>query len=94
MRFLVRYLEEGGSYEERVGNLGLGGVYFRGRYPPQGTAVEVRFRLKGRERELRVRGEIIRVAEGAEGVDFRVQFSRLDPQTKAAIAGALDVGTG
>src|SRR5688572_17746884 len=78
MRFLVRDVVEGGSYLEREGDLSLGGIYWKGKYPPFGTQVEVRFRLPGVPKEIRARGEIIRVMEKGHDLDFHVRFVELD----------------
>ena len=52
MTFLVRDVAEGGSYLERDGDLSLGGIYWKGKSPPFGTQVEVRFRLPGVSKEI------------------------------------------
>ncbi|MBK7857591.1 MAG: hypothetical protein IPJ65_02975 [Archangiaceae bacterium] len=57
MRFLLRDVSEGGSYVEREGDLSLGGIYWRGKYPPHGTDVEVRFRLAGVPKEVRAKAK-------------------------------------
>lgn len=90
MRFLVRDLQEGGSYEEREGDLSIGGIYWRGKYPPAGKEVEVRFRLRGVPKELRARGEIIRVMNQNNGFDFHVRFTELDVASELLIARFLD----
>lgn len=77
MTFLIRDVVEGGSYVEREGDLSLGGIFFKGRYPPAGTRVEVRFRLPGVPKELRAKGEIIRVKTVGERFDFHVRFVEL-----------------
>jgi uncharacterized protein (TIGR02266 family) len=90
MRFLLRDLEEGGSYQEGEGDLSIGGVYWRGRYPAEGAQVEVRFRLPRTPRELRARGEIIRV-EGANGaLGYHVRFTDLDVESELNIARFLE----
>lgn len=91
MTFLVRDITEGGSYVEREGDLSLGGIYWHGKYPPFGTGVEVRFRLPGVAKEIRAKGEIIRVMEkGGQNIDFHVRFTELDVQSELAIAKHLD----
>jgi hypothetical protein len=93
MSFLVRNIAEGGSYEEWEGNLSLGGIYFRGRYPPLGSEVEVRFRLKGVPKEIRARGEIIRVSSRDGGLDFHVRFTELDVPSENAVAAYIEAQT-
>ena len=58
IRLMVRDLELGGSFEERSGNLALGGVYFTEGHPPVGNRVELRFFLPGTHDEVRATGEV------------------------------------
>jgi hypothetical protein len=90
MTFLVRDVVEGGSYLERDGDLSLGGIYWKGKNPPSGTRVEVRFRLPGVPAEVRAQGEIIRVMEKGHDLDFHVRFTELDVADELAIARHLD----
>jgi hypothetical protein len=90
MVFLVRDLEEGGSYVEAHGDLSLGGLYWTGRYPPEGKAVDVRFRIPRVPREIRARGEIIRIEQEGGGVGFHVRFTDLDVDSELEIARFLD----
>jgi hypothetical protein len=94
MKFLVRELTEGGSYVERDGDLSLGGIYWKGKYPPRGTNVEVRFRLAGVPKEIRAKGEIIRVQDRGSNIDFHVRFTELDVKSELAIASYLENVTG
>lgn len=89
MRFLVRDLSEGGSYEEREGDLSIGGIYWKGRYPPQGNQVEVRFRLPGVPKEVRAKAEIIRLSEDGKAIGFHVRFTELAVDSELAIAKFL-----
>ncbi len=90
MTFLVRDVVEGGGYLEREGDLSLGGIYWKGKNPPFGTKVEVRFRLPGVPAEVRAQGEIIRVMEKGRDLDFHVRFTDLDVADELAIARHLD----
>ena len=90
MRFLVRDLAESDAYLEREGDLSLGGIRWDGKYPASGTRVEVRFRIPGVAREIRALGEIIRVAEKGEGLDFHLRFTDLAVQAELEIARYLD----
>ncbi len=90
MKFLLRDVTEGGSYVEREGDLSLGGIYWRGKYPPRGTNVEVRFRLQGVPKELKAKGEIIRVMDRGSNIDFHVRFTDLDTASELIIARYLD----
>jgi uncharacterized protein (TIGR02266 family) len=86
MQFLLRDTAEGGSYVEREGDLSIGGIYWKGKSAPHGTQVEVRFRLTGVPREIRARGEIIRVMDKGKNIDFHVRFTELDVESELAIA--------
>jgi len=90
MQFLVRDLAEGGSYQEREGDLSVGGIYWAGRYPPEGAEVEVRFRLPQEAKEIRAQAEIIRIDQGDGGIGFHVRFTELDIESELAIARFLD----
>src|SRR2546430_15593921 len=90
MKFLLRDIAEGGSYVEREGDLSVGGIYWKGKYAPRGTDVEVRFRLPGVVREIRANGEIIRVMDRGNNIDFHVRFTELDVSSELAIARYLD----
>ena len=90
MKFLLRDVSEGGSYVEREGDLSLGGIYWKGKYPPHGTDVEVRFRLHGVPKEIRAQGEIIRVLDHGNNIDFHVRFTELDVGSELAIAKYID----
>lgn len=89
--FLVRDVGmRDGEWEEREGDLSLGGIYWRGKTAPHGTEVDVRFRLPGVPKEIRARGEIIRVKAAGVGIDFHVRFTELDVKSELSIAKYLD----
>jgi len=91
MEFLVRDVGlPHGEWESREGDLSLGGIYWKGKTAPHGTEVDVRFRLPGVPKEIRCRGEIIRVKAAGATIDFHVRFTELDVQSELAIAKALD----
>jgi uncharacterized protein (TIGR02266 family) len=90
MSFLVRDLAEGGSYQERIGDLSVGGIHWTGKYPPEGAEVEVRFRLPREPREIRARGEIIRLEAEGGGIGFHVRFTHLDVESELAVARYLE----
>ena len=90
MTFLVRDVVERGGYLELDGDLSLGGIYWKGKSPPFGTQVEVRFRLPGVSKEIRARAEIIRVMEQGRDLDFHVRFVELDVADELAIARYLE----
>jgi hypothetical protein len=91
MKFLVQDLaDKDGTWVEREGDLSLGGIHWRGSSAPRGTAVDVRFRLPGEPKEVRARGEILRVMGQGKNIDFHVRFTDLDVQSELAIARFLD----
>ena len=90
MTFLIRDIIEGGGYVEREGDLSLGGIYWKGKHPPFGTQVEVRFRLPGVPREIRAQAEIIRVMEKGRDLDFHVRFVELDVVDELAMARHIE----
>ena len=91
MTFLLRDVgNTKGEWEEREGDLSTAGIGWRGKTPPLGREVDVRFRLPGIPRELRAAGEILRVVKRTGGIDFRVRFTELDGKSEAAIARYLD----
>lgn len=94
MRFLVRdTAATEGAWEEREGDLGVGGIHWKGKTAALGTFVDVRFRIPGVPRELRARGEIIRISGGGKDLGFHVRFTDLDVQSELAIARHLDAAT-
>ncbi|MBM4282870.1 MAG: PilZ domain-containing protein [Deltaproteobacteria bacterium] len=91
MRFLVRETSlTDGEWEEREGDISLGGIYWRGKTPALGREVDVRFSLRGVAKELRVRGEIIRVKTGDAGIDFHLRFTAVELEVELAIARYMD----
>ena len=91
MHFLVR--DAGltqGDWEERDGDLSLGGISWEGKTAALGTEVDIRFRLVGVARELRARGEIIRVKNAADKIAFHLRFTDVDLDAERAIAKYLD----
>jgi hypothetical protein len=87
---MVRDPALGGSYEERAGNLSLGGVYFTEGHPPFGTTVEIRFVLPSERLEVRARGEILRVSREPGAFGAHVRFQDLPLESELAIARFLD----
>lgn len=92
MTFLLRDIaDSSGEWVEREGDMSLGGIYWRGKTAPHGVDVEVRFRVPGVPREIRARGEIIRVKDqGGVAIDFHVRFTELDVQSELGVAKYLD----
>ncbi|GEJ55671.1 PilZ domain-containing protein [Anaeromyxobacter diazotrophicus] len=90
IRLLVRDSALGGSFEERAGNLSLGGVYFAEGHPPAGARVELRFLVPGLRGEVRCEGEILRVTRAAGAFGAHVRFQDLPLETELAIARYLE----
>jgi hypothetical protein len=90
IRLMVRDAALGGSFDERVGNLSLGGVYFAEGHPPYGTRVEIRFLLPGLREEVRAVGEILRVSREGKSFGAHVRFQDLPLETELAIARFLE----
>ena len=90
IRLMVRDAALGGSFDERKGNLSLGGVYFTDGHPPFGTRVELRFLLPGERAEIRAAGEILRVSREGGAFGAHVRFQDLPLEAELAIARFLD----
>ncbi|MBI5068440.1 MAG: PilZ domain-containing protein [Deltaproteobacteria bacterium] len=90
IRLMVRDLELGGSFEERSGNLALGGVYFTEGHPPVGNRVELRFFVPGSNDEVRATGEVLRVTRDGSAFGAHVRFEDLPVETELAIARFLE----
>ncbi len=90
MHFQVRAFESEAAFETREGDLSLGGCAFRGGAMEAGTHVELRFRLPSGTDELRVRGEVLHVRQGPQGLATHVRFIELPVETELAIARHLD----
>ena len=86
----VRMVDAGGSFEEKHGDVGVGGAYFDDQHLPVGKAVQLRFRLPDNDQELRCNGEILRVAEKGEGFGAHVRFVEPATEVELAIARYLD----
>ena len=90
IRLMVREAALGGSFDEHVGNLSLGGVYFTEGHPPFGTRVELRFLLPGATEEIRAQGEIVRVSRDRGAFGAHVRFEGLPLEAELAIARFLE----
>jgi uncharacterized protein (TIGR02266 family) len=94
IRLMVREAALGGSFDEHVGNLSLGGVYFAEGHPPFGTRVELRFVLPGGGGEIRAAGEILEVSRERTGFGAHVRFEGLPLEAELAIARFLEANPG
>jgi acyl-coenzyme A thioesterase PaaI-like protein len=89
LSLLVRDAALGGSYEERIGNLSIGGVFFDGLHPPVGSRFEVRFLLPGGRDEIRAVGEVLRVSREGARFGAHVKFVEIPLDSELAIARFL-----
>jgi len=90
VRLMVRDLGLGGSFEERDGNLALGGVYFAEGHPPIGNRVELRFIVPGTNVEIRAVGEVLRVTREGSAFGAHVRFQDLPVESELALARFLE----
>ncbi len=90
LRIMVREIALGGSFDEREGDVSLGGAYFLAAHPPSGTAVELRFLLPGEHDEVHAVGEILRVSRVERAFGARVRFVDLPLDAELAIARYLE----
>ncbi|HZA49555.1 MAG TPA: PilZ domain-containing protein [Myxococcaceae bacterium] len=91
MAFLIRdATEEEAPWALGEGNLSLGGFQWRGKPPPKGKVLDVRFRLPRFRREIRAKGEVIRVTGENGSSRFHIRFTELELKSEMAIARFLD----
>jgi hypothetical protein len=90
IKLLVRDVEAGGSFEERDGDIGVGGVFFKERFVPTGRRVELRFQLPTMTDEIRCEGEVVHFSEADGRTGAHVQFLELPIATERAIARFID----
>ncbi len=89
LRLLVRDAALGGSYEEREGNLGIGGVYFDALHPPVGSRMELRFLVPGAEEEVYAVAEVLRVSRDGDRFGAHLKFIDISLDAELAIARFL-----
>ena len=92
MLFWVRDLDEGGSYQERKGELSLEGATWMARERPHSGTLEVRFRIPRVAQELRVAAKLIRTRAVNGGFTCRVIFPEMSALSQLALARFLDRG--
>jgi len=91
--FMVREKALGGSFEQKSGNLSLGGIFFTGNHPPVGSEVEVRFVVPGDEREIEAAGEVIRVRRTGDHFGSHIRFTEIAVEGELAVARYLQAVT-
>jgi len=91
MRLLVREPALGGSFEERYGNLSIGGVLYWALHPPVGGRVEVRFFIPSFRREVRAVGEVLRVSREGDRYGTHVRFVEIPLDAEMTLARAFQL---
>ncbi|MGC4117018.1 MAG: PilZ domain-containing protein [Myxococcales bacterium] len=90
VKIWVRMVDAGGSFEEKAGDVGVGGAYFEDRHLPVGKAVQLRFTLPGKSDEIRCEGEILRISEQPAKFGAHVRFVDIPTDAELAIARYID----
>jgi hypothetical protein len=90
LKVMVRDTTLGGSFEERRGNISMGGLYFTEGHPPFGNRVELRFILPGTRTELSTSGHIVKVNKAGGGFGAHVKFDALSVAEELALAKFFD----
>jgi hypothetical protein len=86
---LVRELALGGSFEQKAGNVALGGVDFEALHPPAGSRFEVRFLLPGVRGEIQTSAEALRVTREGERYRAHLRFVDIPLEAELAVARFL-----
>lgn len=94
VRLLVREPALGGSYEERDGNLSIGGVLYWALHPPVGGRVEIRFFIPAFRREVRAVGEVLRVSREGDRFGTHVRFVEIPLDAEMTLARAFQMEQG
>lgn len=85
-RLLVREPALGGSFEEREGNLSIGGVFYWALHPPVGGRVELRFFIPAFRREVHAVGEVLRVSRDGHRFGTHVRFVEIPLEAEMTLA--------
>jgi hypothetical protein len=94
VRLLVREPALGGSYEEREGNLSIGGVLYWAHHPPVGGRVEIRFFIPGFKREVQAVGEVLRVSREGDRFGTHVRFLEIPLDAEMTLARSFQLENG
>lgn len=90
LKMWVRMVEAGGSFEEKDGDVAVGGAYFEDKHLPVGKQVQLRFTLPGKTEEIRCDGEVLRISEQADRFGAHVRFIDMPTEAELAIARFID----
>ena len=82
-------IELGGSFEERPGNLSLGGVYFTEGHPPIGNRIEVRFLIDANG-ILSVTARDTRTCK-EQSIEVKPSYGLTDEQVEAMIQESMQM---
>jgi hypothetical protein len=91
LRLLVREPALGGSFEERDGNLSIGGVLYWALHPPVGGRVEIRFFIPAFRREVQAIGEVLRVSREGDRFGTHVRFVEIPLDAEMTLARAFQL---
>ncbi len=94
VRLLVREPALGGSFEEREGNLSIGGVLYWALHPPVGGRVEIRFFIPAFKREVQAVGEVLRVSREGDRFGTHVRFVEIPLDAEMTLARAFQLEQG
>lgn len=78
------------KFEQVDGDLSVGGMHFVDKLPIEGKKIDLRFKIPGRDEEVRVSGEVIQVSKKQTGYGAHVRFGDMDLDTQLAIARFID----
>ncbi|WP_338864257.1 PilZ domain-containing protein [Myxococcus stipitatus] len=90
MRLKLRRAGSSADFEEREGDLSLGGCAWNGPGLEAGAQVEARFKLPILPDEVEAKGEVLHVTEGPQGPTVHVRFADMPVEAELAIARHLD----
>ena len=74
------------KFEQVDGDLSVGGMHFVDKLPIDGKRIDLRFKIPGRDAEVRVAGEVIKISKKQTGYGAHVRFGDMDVDTELAIA--------
>jgi hypothetical protein len=94
LRLLVREPAIGGSFEEREGNLSIGGVLYWALHPPVGGRVEIRFFIPAFKREVQAIGEVLRVSREGNRFGTHVRFVEIPLDAEMTLARSFELVKG
>lgn len=82
------------KFEQVDGDLSVGGMHFVDKLPIEGKKIDLRFKIPGRDEEVHVAGEVIKISKKQTGYGAHVRFGEMDIDTQLAIARFIDERSG